>query len=96
MIRNNAQGLKGRMYTTEGLPTADTVFNEWLANPSSDTATAAFMSIRAVFAVMNYINAVQETRQEIHQRRRDALIEFDDLYHRVCLFFCTGCFKFMR
>ncbi|KFA55929.1 hypothetical protein S40293_08857 [Stachybotrys chartarum IBT 40293] len=82
-LERNLNILKGRLYTTEGLPTADDVFDNWMSVPSQANAEAALSSIRAVFGVFNYMNANQARRQQVHDDRGSALAQFDDLYGRA-------------
>ncbi|KAI1171966.1 chitotriosidase-1 [Nemania sp. FL0916] len=82
-LERNLNILKGRMYTTQGLPTADDQWDLWMRNPSQGTAQAAFSSLRAVFGVMNYLRAIQANRQEVFDGRETALEQFDDLYART-------------
>jgi hypothetical protein len=86
-LERNLNILKGRLYTTEGLPTADDVFDNWMSVPSQANAEAALSSIRAVFGVFNYMNANQARRQQVHDDRGSALAQFDDLYGRVSTVF---------
>ena len=54
--------LKGRLYTTEGLPTGDDQWAFWMNNPGQGTAEAALSALRAVFGVFNYMNAIADER----------------------------------
>lgn len=86
LIDHAWQSLKGRMYTTQGLPTADDRWDMWMNNPGQGTAEEALSSLRQVFAVMNYMRAIQANRQLYFDARRAASEVFDDLYGRVCTF----------
>ncbi|KAI0890230.1 chitotriosidase-1 [Annulohypoxylon maeteangense] len=82
-LERNLNILKGRMYTTQGLPTSDDQWDAWMRLPSQGTAQAAFSALRAVFGVMNYLRAIQSNRQQVFDGRREALAQFDDLYGRT-------------
>ncbi|KAJ0322115.1 hypothetical protein Brms1b_002330 [Colletotrichum noveboracense] len=75
--------LKGRMYTTEGQGVSDDNWNTWMNNPSLANAEDALSSIRAVFAMCNYMNGVAQYRTDLFDGRRDALAVFDNLYART-------------
>ncbi|KAF4833579.1 Chitotriosidase-1 [Colletotrichum siamense] len=75
--------LKGRMYTTEGQGVSDDNWNTWMNNPSLANAEDALSSIRAVFAMWNYMNGIAQYRTDLFDGRRDALAVFDNLYART-------------
>lgn len=77
------------MYTTEGQGVVDTTWAMWMNNPSITNADAALSSIRAVFAMWNYMNGISSYRTNLFEDRRVALAQFDDLYARVCCAFTT-------
>jgi hypothetical protein len=77
------QILKGRLYTTQGDPVAESRWNTWMASPSIANAEAAITSLRAVFAVFNYMNAISHDRQTVETDIMNALTQFDDFYARV-------------
>lgn len=77
------QSLKGRTYTTEGQGVSDDNWNTWMNNPSLANAEEALSSIRAVFAMWNYMNGIAQYRTDLFDGRRDALAVFDNLYARV-------------
>lgn len=90
--QTTTQALKGRMYTTEGQGVNDATWGTWMNNPSIANADAALSSIRAVFAVWNYMNGISSYRTNLFEDRRVALAQFDDLYARVCCAFTTSPF----
>lgn len=71
------------MYTMQGDPAADTRWDAWMASPSRANAEAAITSLRAVFAVFNYMNAILNDRQTVETDIMTALTQFDNLY--ACL-----------
>ncbi|KAI5918609.1 hypothetical protein F4810DRAFT_715319 [Camillea tinctor] len=72
--------LKGRIYTAQGRPTAENLWDEWMTNVGQSTAEAAISSLRAVFVVMNYIRDIENFRQQVFDDRNAVLEQFDDLY----------------
>jgi hypothetical protein len=52
-------------------------------SPSQATAESALSSLRAVFAVFNYMNAIADDRQTVETDIMTALTQFDNLYARV-------------
>ncbi|KAJ0383860.1 hypothetical protein COL922a_009592 [Colletotrichum nupharicola] len=75
--------LKGRMYRTEGQGVSDDNWNTWMNNPSLANAEDALSSIRAVFAMWNYMKGIAQYRTDLFDGRRDALAVFDNLYART-------------
>ncbi|OQO13612.1 hypothetical protein B0A48_01841 [Cryoendolithus antarcticus] len=82
-LERNLNILKGRMYTTEGLPTSNDQFDFWLAHPGQGTAEAAFSALSAVFGVFNYINTIRTDRADVEAAIQTALQQFDNLYART-------------
>lgn len=82
-MRHACQILKGRMYTTQGLPTSDDLWDSWMMSPGQGSAQTAFSALRAVFGVMNYMRSIQANRQLYFEGRRAAAQVFDNLYGRV-------------
>jgi len=73
------------MYTMQGDPVAIERWEAWMASPSTANAEAAITTLRAVFAVFNYMNAISNDRQTVETDIMTALTQFDDLYARECV-----------
>lgn len=76
--------LKGQVYTTEAGVTSDEQFLSWIRNPSQNTAEAGLSSLRGIFAVFRYMQAIESQRRAVVDGIHTALVQFDDLYQRVC------------
>ncbi|EFQ98549.1 chitotriosidase-1 [Nannizzia gypsea CBS 118893] len=76
------QNLKGRVYTTSGDPTSDDVWDGWMTATATN-ANIALSSLRAIFAVFNYMNAISSDRAAVLEDITATLEQFDEIYGQV-------------
>lgn len=55
-----------------------------MSNPNPQTAADAIGSIRVMFAVFHYMQAIRHQRQSVISDIHDAFENFDTIYAQVC------------